>query len=96
MRELENRLKDADYTRLAQILHWHLFGNQDITWRDDDLKWSQLLVIEAEIEAHWALQRQVYLQEKVKALKRHCRPCDWMTPEPLNLCFWHMKRSSRV
>ncbi|OJJ80496.1 uncharacterized protein ASPGLDRAFT_85001 [Aspergillus glaucus CBS 516.65] len=51
------------------ILRWRLFGNQDITWRDDDLTWSQL-VIEAEIEAHWALQRQIYLQEEVKALEK--------------------------
>lgn len=31
VRELENRLEDAGYTRLAQILRWRLFGNQDIT-----------------------------------------------------------------
>lgn len=61
MRELENRLEDAGYIRL--------FGNQDITWQDDGLKWYQL-VIGAEIEAQLILQRQIYLQDEIKVLEK--------------------------
>ena len=46
-------------------------------WRDGGLTWSQL-VIEAKIEAHWILQRQIYLQDCAGrgGCARGCGCCD--------------------
>lgn len=63
MRELESTLEDSGYIELAQVVRWRVFLNRDGD-RGVFLRWSQSL-IEADIEARWIVQREVYVGEEV-------------------------------
>lgn len=69
MRELESMLEDARYIQLAQTVRYRAFWNHDGD-RGKCLQWSQDL-IEADIEARWIVQREIYVGEEFRALGKN-------------------------
>lgn len=73
MRELESTLEDAGYIELAQVVRWRVFLNRDGD-RGLFLRWSQNL-IQADIEARWIVQREIYVGKEVRALEKAMALC---------------------
>lgn len=75
MRELENTLEDAGYIQLAQIVRFRFFWNNDANdGGRKALEWSHG-IIEADIEARWIVQREIYVGEEVRALDKAMALC---------------------
>ena len=101
IRWLEFKLEECGHEKLVQILRMIIFWGSHKVLRDIFLNWSQQ-VVEADIEARWIVQREIYIQEEIGALKK-LDDTD-LTTNPqlsayetelqrLNTCFWDNRKT---
>lgn len=67
---LESKLQDSRHAQLAQVVRWLLFGAMSEIQQCSLLTYSHHIV-EADIRARWVVQREIYLNGEVQALRKY-------------------------
>ncbi|OJJ81596.1 uncharacterized protein ASPGLDRAFT_1497696 [Aspergillus glaucus CBS 516.65] len=69
MKLLESRLEDSMYAQLAQVVRWLIFGNGSDSNQKKGLAWSRSIIV-MDIGRRRIVQREIYVQEEMKALQK--------------------------
>lgn len=69
MHQIESKLEDAGYTRLAQLVRLKMSSVLAKDIQKQHRQWAQRAVV-LDIEARWIVQRETYLQEEARALSK--------------------------
>lgn len=69
MHQIESKLEDAGYTRLAQLVRLKMSFVLAKDIQKQHRQWAQRAVV-LDIEARWIVQRETYLQEEARALSK--------------------------